>query len=322
MLSQTESDALESYFPNWIISGAIFVNMENMPWSGYAQPLELDILYIGAHSGEKPVAPIVKKLSVNHTADAVKLASIIKTMYYKSWDHIWDAYVAEYSPLSALDITETENRSLEGSHSLTKSGTMQKTAGDTLTLNTNKQNTNSATVQTTKTENADSNNTNTVTDNTQTQTTSTETTNQEGQNNDFNFGFNTDEENPSPSSKSTNTSETENQTSENISNTGTTTTADENSSSLSINEESQNTGTDSETRTGTETHTITDNVSDSESQTMSRDEDELITRRKQGNTGYRTYSEILKSEFELWRFNYFQHIFNDIDKILTLSVFS
>lgn len=322
MLSQTNSETLESYFPDWLTTGAIFTHMENMPWSEYATPLELDLLYIGSHSGEKPVASMVKKFSTNHVADGNTLASLLKTMYYKSWEHIWNAYAEEYSPLSELDITETENRSLEGEHSLTKSGTMQKTAGDTLTLNTTTQNNNTSTTQNSRTENADSDNTSTVTDNTQTQTTSTENTTQEGQNNDFVYGFNTDEENPTPSAKSTNTSESETQTSETISNTGTTTTTEESNSSLSIDDESQTEVTDTETRTGTETHAITDNVSDSTSETMSRGEDELITRRKTGNSGYHTYSEIIASEFEVWRFNYFQYIFNDIDKILTLSVFS
>lgn len=81
--------------------------------------------------------------------------------------------------------------------------------------------------------------------------------------------------------------------------------------------------------TGTEAHSGTDSVADkqvSESTTADNtidndEENENIERTRQGNVGQNSYQELLRQEFELWRWNFFTQVFEDVDKFLVLSVY-
>lgn len=68
----------------------------------------------------------------------------------------------------------------------------------------------------------------------------------------------------------------------------------------------------SSTSTGKNTEDTTDNVVESED----------IERVRQGNVGQNSYQELLRQEFDLWRWNFFTSVFEDVDKYLTLSVYS
>lgn len=91
--------------------------------------------------------------------------------------------------------------------------------------------------------------------------------------------------------------------------------------------ETNNTGTDTTvvdndgTQKGktTVTNNLTSEIDDDTSNSL--DEDETITREKSGNLGNKTFQEILTQEIELWKWNFFEQVFNDCDKMLTLSVF-
>lgn len=48
---------------------------------------------------------------------------------------------------------------------------------------------------------------------------------------------------------------------------------------------------------------------------------ESITRKRSGNTGQHTTQELLRQEFNLWKWNFYRQIFEDVDKVLTLSIF-
>lgn len=82
--------------------------------------------------------------------------------------------------------------------------------------------------------------------------------------------------------------------------------------------------------TGSEEHSGTDtNTSDStstntgtEATTDNLGEDETISRTRTGNVGQNSYQELLRQEFELWRWNFFTQVFEDTDKFLTLSVYN
>lgn len=321
MFSPTESETLESYFPDWILFGAIFTAMENMPWSEYASGTELDALYFGYRSGIKIPSSIVKRFSANHVANAVKIASMLKTMFYKSWQHLWDVYASTYTPLLTTNINEQEIRQLEGEFSSTKQGSKQSTGGDTLTLNTTTQNSGSNALQHGLTETMTGGNTTTVTDNTQTANSGTNTTNQSTESLSSTFGFNTDAENPVPDSKSETEFSSTETTSSTQNNTGTTTTAEDLLTTNRRTGTDTNTISNTETRTGTESRTLTDASTDSATETNSKGEDETISRTRTGNNGNKMYSEIIQSEFETWKYNYFDSVFDDIDRVLTLSIF-
>lgn len=321
MYSQTEQDTLESYFPDWIAFGAIFTAMQNMPWAEYATGTELDALYFGYHSGNKIPSSLVKTFSTNHVANSAKIATLLKTMFNKSWQHLWDVYVSSYSPLLPTSITEQETRQLEGEFSATKQGSKQSTGGDTLTLNTTTQNSGSNALQHGLTETITGDNSTTVTDNTQTATTGTNTVVQSTESLNSTYGFNTSEDSPVPDSKT----ETEYSSTETSSttqnNTGTTTTAEDLSTINRRTGTDTNTITNTETRTGTETHALTDTTTDTATESNTKGEEEVISRTRTGNNGNRTYSEIIQAEFETWKYNYFENVFEDIDSVLTLCIF-
>lgn len=81
--------------------------------------------------------------------------------------------------------------------------------------------------------------------------------------------------------------------------------------------------------TGSETHSGTDttNTSSTSTTTGSEDtsdklgEDETINRTRVGNVGQNSYQELMRQEFELWKWNFFTRVFEDVDRFLTLSVY-
>ncbi len=104
---------------------------------------------------------------------------------------------------------------------------------------------------------------------------------------DYLYGLNTDTENPRPSDKITTSSSGTNSTQEG--------------------------GAD------TETLNLTDKNDVEENSKASGTEHYRLTR--SGNIGVTTTQQMLESEIELWRWNFFDQIFSDLDKELALSVF-
>lgn len=85
-----------------------------------------------------------------------------------------------------------------------------------------------------------------------------------------------------------------------------------------------------QSETGTEGHSGTDTVTDkqegsstSTDQTTDNDEEnENIQRSRQGNIGQNSYQELLRQEFDLWKWNFYFQVFEDTDKFLALSVYT
>lgn len=98
-------------------------------------------------------------------------------------------------------------------------------------------------------------------------------------------------------------------------------------------ESTTSTGTD--TNSGTDTSTDTTNTegtvdSVTSTTTVSKatdvtsdvnNESENLQRTKTGNVGQNSYQELLRQEFDLWRWNFFTRVFEDCDKYLVLSVY-
>lgn len=75
-------------------------------------------------------------------------------------------------------------------------------------------------------------------------------------------------------------------------------------------------GSDTTNSTTSSTGKVEDNTTDNLNET------ENIERVKTGNVGQNTYQELLKQEFELWQWNFFTRVFEDVDKFLVLSVYT
>lgn len=74
-----------------------------------------------------------------------------------------------------------------------------------------------------------------------------------------------------------------------------------------------NSGSDTRTDDLKHTETGTDNVETSAAKQA------LYT--EKGNIGYQSYQQLIKQELEVWKWNYFDEVFKDVDKFLTLKVF-
>lgn len=103
------------------------------------------------------------------------------------------------------------------------------------------------------------------------------------------YGFNSSEAVPTSSDTSNSTNTTENDTTDTV--TGSTTDSGNSSSTLERKDK------------GTE------------------DIVEGITRTRSGNTGQHTTQELLRQEFNLWKWNFYRQVFDDVDKVLCLSLF-
>lgn len=82
--------------------------------------------------------------------------------------------------------------------------------------------------------------------------------------------------------------------------------------------------TSNETGETSSTDNSTTNSTDSSTENTTDDLDttEKITRNRSGNVGQNSYQELLTQEFELWKWNYFKRVFDDVDSYLCLMVYS
>lgn len=121
-----------------------------------------------------------------------------------------------------------------------------------------------------------------ITDNGEDTTTTSENDSQNSTRNDYTYGFNSTEQTPTGVATEV--------TSNNISGTDKTVSSD------TTNE------------VGTEKTTDKSYIN------------ENIERSRAGNVGQNSYQELLKQEFELWKWNFFTAVFDDADKFLALSI--
>lgn len=85
-------------------------------------------------------------------------------------------------------------------------------------------------------------------------------------------------------------------------------------------------GTDTLTMTGTDTNaksgtdTTTSNNTSERNDTHTNKDDDTTTITRNGLSG-QSYQDILTAEFALWKWNYFEQVFADVDEYLTLKVY-
>ena len=73
--------------------------------------------------------------------------------------------------------------------------------------------------------------------------------------------------------------------------------------------------TDSTSMTSQDTDNMTRNLTDDTATTIDRN------LKRSGNIGVTTSQQMIESEIELWKFNFYNSVFEDIDKILTLKIY-
>lgn len=263
---------LNKAFPNWASSGGIFSALDSdssMPWHGVEtiSSVGLDIMYHGSHSGGKFVAPIVYNWLDDNAAitqqGIANLVAAIKATYLQKWNHIWELYTEQYSPLDSYNITETLNRTFGR------------------VIDSTRQRTDNLTEHTITSDDTQNSGTDTVT------TTPTGTEIEERYVN----GFNSQVGVPSEKTVSTPTVVT------------TEATLHGQKAERDIDETATNTGT----------QTVSEDTTNNDT--------EEYTKTRSGRM-YNIPAEMLKADREFWVNSYFSDVFDDLDEMLTLAIYS
>lgn len=126
---------LYDIFPNWLTSGAIFKAFETytvgtIPWATL-NSLNIDIAYIGNHSGEKPISPLVNKLlSADGTLSAANLELLAKVIWQKysvNWTKLYNILSLQYNPIENYSMTEDMDKDTSNTGTVADSGSNSQT---------------------------------------------------------------------------------------------------------------------------------------------------------------------------------------------------
>ena len=314
-------------------------NEQTFPWDEYFRSdlgfnLILDRMYIGVRSGMKFVQPAVTGFLIrgNYNRpflsdnDRMLISRHIASRFRMKWAHLFDEiYADNYTPMGASETrtrrtTNTNTKNLQDSTTKpTKSTSKNSMRTPNLTETRTPNLTETYQGQGSGTESGTNSSTTTfgkvVTEGGNTQ--STHAHNE--------FGFNTQSEDGVPISVDTETTTprgtvTDSGT-EGVSGTDSTTSSSSDSGTTT------NTGTEtiaqtgSESESGSESETYSGPEVKSITGTDSDDENETVTISRTGSM-FRPPAEYLSLDRDFWLFDFFDIVFDDLDAVLTLDVYS
>lgn len=292
---------LNDVYPNWLSGDGIFSDLQNLsvPWQSDNISTYLDMEYHGNMSGDKLLSPLMEKsLTDNELSDAMRflIATTILSVYGTNWTKQWVTQELTYNPISNYDMTETLSQTGNTNYGKTRTHTDNTTHTKTGTED------NDVSTSYGKTE-SHTNSTSHSKTGTETQTPNLTTSTQ-----DSVYGFNT--VTSVSANDSTATATGTNTTTYNVTETTTGNNADTTGGS--------DTGTNTITYDVSEsvTGTNTDNDGGTDTETLTR------TLSRSGNIGITTSQQMLQSERDLWKWNFFHDVvFPDIDRILTIQIY-
>ena len=283
---------LNEVFTDYINNGIFtFLNSLDVPWKEKNISQQLNLQYHGNISGKKETSPLVDSLIVeNNLTDNSKtmLAMSIFSIYSNKWSKLYRILSLEYEPIENYNMTETEKTT----------STNENT--DTITTNTTNSNDITETNTGTNTANDSENTTgkNTITDS------RTIAEDNNVTNNNSLYGFNSVSGVNADSQNGTETRSTTDNNTHNDDLKGTRT-----------NEHSENINTSKVTAQKNDIKDVKDGT-----HTENGSQDRTLSRH--GNIGVTTSQQMINSEIELWQWVFFNGVFKDIDKILTIQTYS
>lgn len=295
---------LNEVYNNWFTSG-IFSDLQNydVPWKEKNINHDLDISYHGNHSGDKIVSVLIDKL-INSDGNLSpenrnNVAKAIFTMYGENWIKLWNTTIQEYNLLDNTDAYITETTNTEQNTNSTNNGT--DTGTITHAIAGNDTTTGTGTITHGISGDDTTTNTGTVT----TGGTSTENTT----NSNSIYGFNSD-------SGSNSDAQSHNGTT-NVDQTETRNTTDKITHNTTDTETRDTTDTITHNTTDTETHDLATGQTGSEKVTGT------ITHEthRHGNIGVTTNQQMLEEERKLWNWYFYNYVFTDVDKFLTIGIY-
>lgn len=295
---------LNDVYSDWLTSG-IFTDLQNfdVPWKDKNINHELDFAYHGNHSGDKIVSVIIDKMMNDDGTisqeNRNKIASSLFAVYGKNWVKLWETTVQDYNLLDNTDAYITETTNTEQNTDTNNNGT------DTGTVTYKNTGTDTTTVSGTVTHAITGNDTTTQTGTVTTGGKSTESSTDESSI----YGFNSD-----------NASNADNQSRKGTTDVNQTETRD------TTDTVTHNT-TDTETRNTTDT--VTHDIENTETRDLKTGQTgtEKITgtitheTHRHGNIGVTTNQQMINEERELWNWYFYNYVFADIDKFVTISLY-
>lgn len=300
----------------------------NVPWPA-EDNTSLNISYYYSRSGEKSASAIYEKM---YATNPMALGKSIWMIYGETWTKLWRIYGLEYNPINNYDMRETlsegENRNQ------TSTGSASGTTGSTNTINSTLTHSGSDTLKQTGTDSTSTHSTETGTD-TSTHSgidtidrTGTEKMDSTGTEKTAvsTYGFNSTTSVPSgdqmrtPDLDELRTLDLQDSTTYN-----TTDTRTPNLSTSGTNENTRNL-TDTNTYNSSNATVGTDTMSGTQSSEstghLTDDIERTHTLQRSGNIGVTTSQQMIESEINLWKWNFFENeVFPALDKILTLRIY-
>lgn len=301
------SNNLLAYFPNYLSDDALFTKMSTLgaPWTSEIGQ-DMDDAYFTMYSGIKNPSEFVT-LHLNpgtEIANSLTIARIIYGIYGDNWTRLWEAFKTKYTPIDNYNLQETVSTTRSSDRTVNRTNDLTSTVDGTENRTSEQDGTQGVTGTTGANTTTDSSGTSSLEHG--------EQITRNAESDDYTYGFNSGEKVPTDV-----TIETGNDV---HSGTDTTTTSDHSTSETSGTSKTDTVDHATGTVDITTKDTRTDKVVDDTLDTSEGKED--IQRTRQGNVGQNSYQELLRQEFELWRWNFFTQVFEDVDKFLVLSVYS
>jgi hypothetical protein len=299
-----EYQRVNDIYTNWMTSGIFSdLNKYDVPWKDKNITHDLDIAYHGVRSGDKIVSVLVDRLlnddGTISQENRDKIAEALYSVYGSNWTHLWNTTIQEYNLMDNTDAYITETTETEQNTDTNNNGT----DSGTVTHSTTGTDTTTGTGTITHGISGDDTTTNTGT--ITTGGTSTENTTDSNSVYGFDSGTGSNSDSQSHNgSTDVNQTETRNTTDKVTHNT-----------------------TDTETRDTTDT--LTHNTTDKETRDLKTRESgsEKVTgtitheTHRHGNIGVTTNQQMLEEERKLWTWNFYNQVFEDVDKFLTINIY-
>lgn len=264
----------------------------------------LDIEYIYNHSGDKYISKLVDNLSNVVREDDLlnNICNVLITHYKDKWIKTYNAFKQDYDLLKPYEISMTESSDGNTKHDSTNTNT--STSSDILKSSGGYTDTNESTNSDTLTKTDDS--TNTTSNDTTSKSSKSANTEQYNQVYGFNdSNYSPDKRTISDGSETGSINNTDKGTSTTKGTSSTNGTSTINGTSKRVNDS---------TNTTTKTSSDSAIVNESSSNSNTR---EQITK---GNLS-KSSQELISEEIELRKQDFFNIIFDDIDRLLTLSIY-
>lgn len=296
---------LRDYFPDFVGENSLFQKMvvQGAPWDASIGEA-MDRAYFTMYSGIKNPSEFVILNTAGDVANSITIAAILYSVYGETWTRLWEAYKTKYTPIDNYNIQETVNTSRNSNRNISRTNDLTSTVDGTETQTSQQDGTEGVTGNTTNDVVSDANGTSALEHG--------EVINRTGEADSYTYGFNSQEK--VPTAVQIETGE------DTHSGTDTTTTTDHSTSNTTGTSKSDTTTHANGTIDTTSKDVRADKTVEDTLDTNEGTED--IQRTRSGNVGQNSYQDLLRQEFELWRWNFFTQVFEDVDKFLVLSVYS